>query len=330
MRSGQRPPIPGAVFDFLKAYERYLIVSHVDPDGDCICSSLALGHFLERRGHSVRYFNQGPFDRPEIKPFEHHFRREIDHIATEGASSVAAIVVDCSTPDRVGKLAGALETLPVAVLDHHASGTAFGDLRYVDPHSPSTSFIVQRVIEGFGDSPDGEESHQLFFALATDTGFFRHLEAGSSDVLEAAARLVAAGVSPSRVYYEISGGRTLGSRKLLGRLLSRVESHFDGRLLYSWMTPTDANELGSKTKDSDTLYQVLLSTENCEAVAFLREDGDGNTNGSLRSTDAVNVGRIAQEFGGGGHPKAAGFSVRRPAQDVRDELLTQFSAVFER
>ena len=330
MYSSKRPGVPAEIREFLGRYKRYVVVAHEDPDGDCIGSALALGHYLQRKGLSVSLHDAGPFDRPEIKQFEALFAPEIKPHDLEPRGSVGVVVVDCSTVDRVGSLQESLTDVPLAVIDHHALGTEFGEARYVDTSAPSTSFLVQRIIEDAGDQPDKLEARDLFFGLVTDTGFFRHLEKDSGDVFASAGRLVDTGVSPNKTYNEVNGGRSLDSRRLLGRLLQRIEPYFDGKLLLSWMTPDDQKDLVSKSKDSDTLYQVLLATSGCQAVAFLRDDGEGKRLVSLRSTENINVGAIARAFGGGGHPRAAGFAVDIPLAELKQSLLDSFSSVFER
>ncbi len=330
MYSPKRPPVPVAIRDFLRRYSRYIIVAHEEPDGDCIGSALALGHYLQRKGASVSLHDAGPFDRPEIKQFEDLFAAEIRPHDLEPSGSVGAIIIDCSTLDRVGPLQESLIDVPIAVIDHHALGSDFGEARYVDTSAPSTSFLIQRIIEEAGDEPERLEARYLFFGLVTDTGFFRHLEKQSGDVFASAGRLVDKGISPNNTYNEVHGGRSLDSRRLLGKLLQRVEPYFDGRLLLSWMTPEDQRDFSSKSKDSDTLYQVLLATAGCQAVVFLRDNGEGKRLVSLRSTADINVGAVARAFGGGGHPRAAGFATEIPLTELKEGLLDTFAPLFDR
>jgi phosphoesterase RecJ-like protein len=305
---------------FLSSYETYYLVGHIEPDGDCLASSLALGSYLERMGKTVKHFNEGPFFRPEVKRFQSRFRTTLGIEEVRKDHGAAAVILDCSTSERVGKLGRALEELPTAVIDHHSAGQPYGDVTYIVPTAPSTSILVQKTVEAAGASLTAEEAELILFALSTDTGFFRHLDVGSQEAFAATSRLVAAGASPKRVFDMIYGGKTLASRKLMARVLSRTETLRRGRYMITYETAADTAEFGRENRDSDTLYQLLLGTRGCEVIALLREETESSCTGSLRSSEDVDVGVIAQRFGGGGHKRAAGFLVERPWQMVMEEL----------
>jgi len=179
------------IIDFLGKYSGYYIVGHKEPDGDCIGSQLALGAFLSRQGKKVMLLSSGPFSRTEIATFAVDFVDTLGGSALDVASS-AIIVVDCSSLSRIGSVADCLPSgLPLAFIDHHASGEASGDVRFVDPMAPAVTYLVQGIIEAF-DAPTRQEAEYLLFGLCTDTGFFRHLDERSGDVFAAVGRLVAA------------------------------------------------------------------------------------------------------------------------------------------
>ncbi len=301
----QPTPVPEELIAFIRDTRRFYILGHIEPDGDCIGSQIATARFLGRIGKETVLVSPGPFQRTEI----HHFAGEFtDHIPEPSSEETkeAAIILDCSTLDRIGHLAGELRNLPVAVIDHHSSGEHFGDIRFVDPGAASTTLLVLSIIERFGEHPTADEAQMLFFGLATDTGFFRFLDRGSQEVFDAAGRLVAAGASPRDVSAMISSGRTFASRKLIGRLLDRSESYAGGQFIMTYMTALEREEFSRENRDSDALYGLLLSIEGCEVIALVREE-PGLCKGSLRATGEVDVGEVASLLGGGGHKKAAGF-----------------------
>lgn len=318
---------PQALLDFLDTYETYYLVGHIEPDGDCLASSLALGSFLRRRGKRVRHFNEGPFFRPEVKRFEEHFEGGLSVEEALSERNAATVILDCSTPERVGNLGAALRELPAAVIDHHSAGEPYGDVSYIVPTAPATSLLVQKTIEATGSELTPEEAEYALFALSTDTGFFRHLDIGSDVAFHATARLVAAGASPRRVFDMIYGGKSLASRKLIARVLSRTETRHGGRYMISYETAADTAEFGRENRDSDTLYQLMMGTRGCEVIALLREDTASSCTGSLRSNNDIDVGAVAQRFGGGGHKRAAGFLVQKPWQTVMDELKSIFDDI---
>lgn len=317
---------PSELLEFLSSHQTYYLVSHTEPDGDCLASSLALGHYLERSGKTVKHFNEGPFVRSEILEFAPRFHDSITSEEIARDADPAAVVLDCSTKERVGGLAAALDALPVAVLDHHAAGEPYGDVAYVDATAPSTTVLVQGAIEAAGDTPDAEEADLILFGLSTDTGFFRHLDVGSGRAFRAVARLVDGGASPKEIFNRMHGGKTLAARKLLGRLLDRVETVAGGRIALTYERQDDTEEFGRENRDSDTLYQLLMGTKNCTVIALIREEEPGTCTGSLRSSDDTDVSTVARSFGGGGHKRAAGFMLEESLDEtyaqVRDALLT--------
>lgn len=323
----QRRPVPESLLDYIRDHHRFYILGHIEPDGDCIGSQVGLARFLARIGKEPHLVSPGPFQRTEIRHFAQEFSEHIPPEDSEprGAETgdEAVIIVDCSTLDRIGHLAGELRSLPVAVIDHHSSGEAFGDLRFVDPSVAATTLMIQALIERYGELPSPDEAQMLFFGLATDTGFFRFLGRESEDVFGAASRLVDAGASPRDVSAMISSGRTFASRRLIGRLLNRAEAYAGGAFIMTHMTAEEREEFSKENRDSDALYGLLLAIEGCEVIALIREE-PGLCKGSLRATGEVDVGEIASLLGGGGHQKAAGFLLHAGVEEtmarVREEV----------
>lgn len=298
---------PQELIQFIDSHEGFLLLTHMDPDGDCIGSSLALGDFLSRIGKRVRHFNPGPFGRREILEYASQFERHVGNHDREFSASTAVIVIDCSSADRIGHLANEIDGLPIAVIDHHSTGKDFGDVRFINPSSPSASLLIEQLIEDMGYLPSESEANFMFFAFSTDTGFFRFLEAGSQESFRMVARLVEAGVSPRSVYQKIHQGVSLDSRRHMGFLLERCQSYFGGQFLYTWESKDEIARFGRENRDSDALYQQLMSVDRVEILVVLREE-EGLCTGSIRTSQRIDAGALAAEFGGGGHVRAAGFS----------------------
>lgn len=307
------PPVPAEFVDFLKEHQTFYLFGHVEPDGDCICSSLALGSFLERSlGKRVRQYSVGPFDRREIAHHEPRFSDSVREEDRLNDARPAAIILDCSGPDRIGRMQSDIEGLPLAVIDHHATTKPFGDARFVVTTAAATCFLVQLVIEALGEEISADEADLLLFGIMTDTGYLRHLEAGSADLVAAVARLMAAGASPKRAHAQMFGGQTLESRQLLGSLISRMIPIAGGAGLLTWETAEDVKQFGKRSRDSDTLYQLLFGIDGIRTAAVIRPEGDDSVSGSLRSIDSIDVSEVAKKLGGGGHRRAAGFTARMP------------------
>ena len=310
------PAPPGELLSFVSSYQTYILVGHVEPDGDCLASALALASFLKRHGKDVRLLNEGPFFRPEIKRLEHNFETSLDPRDIREAPEPAVIILDCSTPERVGAFAEAIDPYPTAVIDHHYSADPYGDVTYVVSHAPATSVLVQLLIEVADGKPSEEEARLILFALATDTGYFRHLDVGSGPAFRATGRLVDAGASPKDTHLEMYGGKSIESRRLLGVVLARTEFLAGGRAALAYETMKETEKYGRENRDSDTLYQILMGTGECKVICLIREESSDSCTGSLRSRDDTDVATPAKELGGGGHRRAAGFMVEEPLSEV--------------
>jgi phosphoesterase RecJ-like protein len=318
--------IPEALRSFLDRHDHFLVMGHQEPDADCLGSQLALGSFLTRMGKSVKQFNHGPFKRAEINRYQPLFQPRVDPF--DKVNRPGVLVVDCSTLDRIGDLQQDIAGLEVAVIDHHAAGQSFGDIRWIEAHRSSCTWMVHRLITSYGGIPTADEAYWLMLGLATDTGFFRHLEAGSGETFRTAADLADAGASPKAVFAQINGGKVLANQKLMGLILSRTESLFGGKVMYSWESQTDRAAFGADNRESDVIYQTLQGVSGVELIVLLRQDTPESVTGGLRSRSFVDVGALAQKFGGGGHIRASGFSCPGTVADVKAKILTELTPLF--
>ncbi len=348
--------IPFEVLEAFYRFEHFVVLGHQKPDADCVASQLALFKALKRLGKSAQLVSAGPFLRPEIEVLAPDFDAAIDQeriarirkIRKEDKSdSVLGVILDCSTAERTG-FAGELEGLPTLVIDHHASGEINGDICYCDPHSPSTTMLVQNVLQQlplflFQMQPrryahlaraqtsiiDAEIASALFLGFATDTGFFRFLKPGNAgDMLRLVASLVDNGINLQDVHQHMTGGKAQGTRPLLGLLLLRAGFLLGGKLCVSYELARDKQFWQAESSDKDSFYTLALATRGCEVILLLdeadeTENSTGCWNVGLRSLPQHDVGAIAAKFGGGGHHSAAGCRVEADGLQKVLKLLFQ-------
>jgi phosphoesterase RecJ-like protein len=316
------------LLDFIRAGDKFLVAGHKEPDGDCVGSSLALCSFLRRLGKEAIPCSAGPFKRTEIKPFENLFTKTPTEEECRGAR---VIVVDCSSIDRTGDLEPCLKGLPLALIDHHSAGVHSEEknVLFLDPDAPSVTFMVLALIEALGLSPSREEAEYLFFGLCTDTGFFRHVDEEGAETFFYAYRLIRAGASPKKTFNAINGGKSFNSRILLGIQLSRAEEYFGGKLIYTSEEYEETQRFGLEGRDSDSLYQLLLSVTNVEAIVVVRQETPEKCTVGLRSRDLVDMAAIAADFGGGGHKNAAGFAASARIAELKPKILARFEHIFQ-
>ncbi|MDR0511581.1 MAG: bifunctional oligoribonuclease/PAP phosphatase NrnA [Treponema sp.] len=318
--------VPSELLDFIRCGSSFIVAGHKEPDGDCVGSQLALTSVLRRMGKQAIACSPGPFKRLEIKPFEHLFSKP-----PPGVQDTRVIIADCSTANRLGDLQPLLEGLPTMVIDHHenACEPLLYD-GYLDGEAFSTTYLVHRVIYALGLSPNKEEAEMLFLGLCTDTGFFRHVEgnSGGAEVFETAADLVRCGADPKAAFAAMYGGKSLRSRKLIGQILLNAESLFEGRLIISCEGQAETKTYGAESRDSDTLYQLLQSVDGVQAIVIIRQESQENCTVGFRSRDWVDVGSIAESFGGGGHKNAAGLYIQGTIAELKQEIIRAFENIF--
>ncbi len=326
--------VPQEILNFLNKYSVFYIIGHGEPDGDCLGSQTALASFLNRTGKTALLCSPGPFNRTETKAIEGLFSKSIAEAAEKSGRPAkedsAVIILDCSTPERIGGgFAEEIAEYPTAVIDHHASGSPFGDAAWVDGSSPSTTILVYKVIKKLGGKPSSQESEDLLFGFLTDTGYFRHLDSSSSESLGLAAEILAGGASLKDLYYRMYGGRKLESKILTGLVLSRAKPLFDGKCMLIYETLEEKKKFGPENRDSDTIYSQLFGVEGCLAVIFIREESESVCSVSLRSLHDIDVGSVAATFGGGGHKRAAGLEWKGSRADITEKLMDVFKRLFE-
>ncbi|MCX7026329.1 MAG: bifunctional oligoribonuclease/PAP phosphatase NrnA [Spirochaetes bacterium] len=319
--------VPQSLIDYIERHDCFYVLGHREPDGDCIGSQLALSSFLKRIGKRVHTLSSGPFTRSEILLYEHRFKDEAP--PEKDFERAAALVLDCSSMGRIGQVSETMPKVPVAFIDHHSSDEPSGEADYIDKSAPAVTVMVFLLMKAMGQVPTKDEAELLFFGLATDTGFFRHLDERGAETLRIASQLVEAGASPKRTFQEINGGKTLFSRKLLGEILMRVEPCYGGKLLVSYVTLEDQQRYGMASRDSDFLYQIIMGIAGCEACFVVKQEAEDSCTVGFRSKDRIDVAAIAARFGGGGHRLASGLSMQGSVDSVLDRLVQAFAGEFE-
>jgi len=312
---------------FIESHETFIIAGHKEPDGDCISCCLGVSYILDHFNKPYTMLSAGPFKRTEIRSCAARFKNEVPFMTQQERDKCALIIVDCSEISRLGEIDGDLKGLDTFVIDHHRTADVTLKNAIIDATSPAASCLIQQLYESLVGKPDKETAHDLFFGLATDTGFFRFLIQDSAEVFREAARLVEAGANPRVVYDEITSGKPWNTRKLLGIMLDRAEKKFNGKLVVTWETMDDTHKYGLEGRDSDALYQMLLAVEGVEAVLFVRQEAENSCTIGLRSRDAVDVSVIASKFGGGGHKNAAGGSIEGRIETIIPSICKEFAKV---
>lgn len=311
---------------FITSHDFFFIAGHKEPDGDCISSCLGIAAILDHFGKQYQLLSAGPFKRAEIKPFEEKFSNQMIFQSQEERNHTGLIITDCSELHRLGEIDGDLKGFDTFIIDHHKTfEIPEGAVLFSDSHSPACAVLVQQFYETLVGPCPKELAEILFFGFCTDTGYFRFIDDSQAESFEAATRLVKYGANPKETYKTINSGRPYSTRKLLGIMLSRAERYLNGRLVITYETMSDTKQYGQEGRDSDSLYQLLLSSEGVEAVVFLRQETENTCTGGFRSQDKIDVSLVAAKFGGGGHKNASGMGCEGKIENLIPQIVKEFA-----
>lgn len=314
--------------EFISAHEYFYIVGHKEPDGDCIASCFGIAGILKKFNKEYKLLSAGPFKRNEIKQYEKNFSSKMDFLDNKDRERTGLFILDCSEISRLGEFDTDFSNIDIFVIDHHKTSNLPEKAKgFIDADAPACSYLVQIFYEKLIGPIPLSLANILFFGLCTDTGYFRFLTTGSQEIFMAAARLVSYGVEPRAIYNEINSGKPYSTRQLLGILLSKAERYLDGKLVITYETLEDTKKYGSEGRDSDALYQLLLSSQDVEVAVFLRQDSISTCTGGFRSLDKVDVSQVAAKFGGGGHKNASGMCTDGKLENIIPQIVKEFSKI---
>lgn len=306
-----------SVISELVSRDNILVLGHVMPDGDDISSVASLTEGLRRIGKNVR----AGID--SVIPSYYKLFFAVNSIETFeqlcGFQPDLIVVMDCSSPDRVGRFQSLLRTARLIVIDHHETNLMFGDLNLIDIKSASTAQMVYNINKAIGITYDPELATTNYLGIATDTGFFKYSNTDAT-VLKIAAELVELGAKPYFVASVILENKTIEQLKLLARMIDHTV--IEEKLAYSWLSYEDYSTLGCTEDDSSGFVSELRSIKSVEVAILFSEYPKGEVHVSFRSKQWLNVSKIAAALGGGGHARAAGCSYKNvDIKRVMDEVL---------
>ena len=304
------------VIDALRAGDRFVLVTHENPDGDALGSLVAMQGVLRALGKDSVMF----IDRDEFPlPYEYAFF-QFDGLVREFPADVTdrtIVFLDCGNLDRNAVDVGGS---PVVNLDHHHDNTRFGTINHVVVHASSTAEIVWDLMRGLGVELTPAIAEALYVGLVTDTGRFMYENTGPAAHIMA-ADLIEAGVDVHAIYRRLYEGIPESKLALLTRALTRVQRFDGGRLTFSRLTREDFAETGAEESYTEGIIDHLRAVAGTKVAALGREltchDKRGASKVSLRATDGtVDVSVIARAQGGGGHRQAAGFATEMQPSEL--------------
>jgi len=317
-------PERAALHQFLARHQRFLLSTHVNPDGDAIGSEVAFARMLRALGKSVRVLNDSPTPRAfEWLAAEGPVEVFSEELAeTRFAEADALVVIDTGNRHRIGRLSEPLgrHAIAVAVVDHHVTHDGFGQVNVIEPACAAAAVLVYELMREAGVPIDAVAAMALYVGLATDTGNFRYSNTDAR-ALRMAADLVELGVDPSDVTVRVHQSAPPGRLRFFGEALAALEMRHGGQLVVLEVSPEQFQRHGLGGPDTEGLVDMPRAIEGVEAVALFSEVEPGRVKVSLRSTGRVNVDGVCARLGGGGHPHAAGVMLRGTREQARARVL---------
>jgi len=296
------------------------ILPHVAADGDAIGSCLALASVLSDMGKKVSVLME------EKIPQLYEFLPAIELSSVYNGESIGydlAVALDCGDIERLGSRREVFEKAPVTVnIDHHTTNTGFAQYDHVDISASATGEIVFELLEHMDAKPGKAASTCLYTAIASDTGGFRYSNTTSRSLITC-SRLIKEGADAAYISKKIFETTTLSKVKLTGEAINSLELYENGKIAVMTLTMQAMKRAGASDDDSEGIINTARDIVGVETAALIKEKENGDIKVSLRSNDYVDVSEIARKYSGGGHKRAAGFTVRGGNMEKIISLLLQ-------
>jgi len=302
----------------LEGAQSILVASHLRPDGDALGSTTAFALWLRSQGRDVTAWNENGM------PEKFGFLPEngLVGLPEAGRKFDALVALDTSVKNRLGTVLKAIEAPAIFInIDHHVSNERYGTLNYVDPASPATGQIVFEFLRDRGAEITPEIAGNLFAAISTDTGSFQYTNT-TARTFEVAAELVKAGVNVGELSCAIYDTQPRRRFELLKLAVNSARFLCGGQVACFSLKRADVERLGLTPEDSEGVIDHLRAVDSVVAAVFFEEMEDGKTRVSARSKDLrVDICKVCQLFGGGGHPLAAGARMAGPIEVAEEKFL---------
>lgn len=291
------------ILEIIREHKTFCIVGHIRPDGDCIGSQLGLALALRNDGKKVTVWNH------DAIPLKYKFLVGDGLIEKpkRGEKFDCVIATDCASYERLGTVGDCIKERKILInIDHHESNTRYGDVNWISPREPSTGELIYRLLKVARWPITKPIADLLFTAISTDTGSFQY-STTRPGTFHAGAELVTRGANLAKICDEVYQSYPLSRVKLLKHVYSKFRLADNDQIAWFWLKKKDFTRTGAESDDTEGLIDHIRAIEPVVVACVFEELEPELTRISLRSKNArVNVNEIAAQFGGGGHPAAAG------------------------
>ena len=307
------------VVELIENKSRFAITTHIKPDGDGVGSSLGLCWLLRSLGKRADVLVHGsiPIAYQSLPGAD-----EIRDTKTINGDYDAVFVIECSDLERPG-ISG-LETQVTVNIDHHTTSEHFGTINWIDSTASAVGEMIFNLCKAIGGRITKEIAECVYMALVTDTGSF-HFSNTSERTLKVASELIKAGARPAKISEAVYNNYEWSRIELLRQVLATVKRDETGRIATLRQTIEMQQSSGAVDGDNNGFVNIPLAARDVVAVIYTREVGPNSFRASLRSKGDINVARVAELFGGGGHKNAAGLAIEGDWDQKEQELIAAVS-----
>lgn len=277
------------------------VVSHVNPDGDNLGSSLGFARALRNYGKDTEVVGHDTIDNylkflPDLEFYENNYKDSYDLL----------LILDASEIERIGDAQSvAVNSKKTAVVDHHLGGKITSDLNIIHPEAPATCQLIYEIIQRIGMPLDEKTANLLFTGIVTDTGRFMYYDT-NRETFEIAGKLLDAGADKENIYSALYQNKPIDVLKFETDLIANAE--FMGDRVFAIASIDKVDQYGVQMGDSEHIVNILRDLEGISISMLVKEYGNGEYKVSMRSK-GIDISKTARENGGGGHANASGFSI---------------------
>ena len=319
-----------AVFEFLDRHSSVILTTHHPADADGLGAEKALAFIAGTMGKQARIVNSGPV--PESFRFMDPGKKieALDEAKEALPGGSGLLILDTTDEYNIGSIKDFLPSAAeVLVIDHHEPAPFCAFKGLVDNKASSTCELAVELAQARGIKLSAESAMAAYAGIVYDTGFFSYSKT-TVRTFRAALALVEAGVNPYNVYRELSESGTIGALRLQKIVLSTLEISADGRVAVQVLRKEMLEKSGARFEDAENFINIPLKAKSVEVSVLVKENKEGQIRCSLRSKGKINVSRIAQTQGGGGHVSAAGFRSSRSMEETITNILGIISAELDK
>src|SRR6266446_5159930 len=312
------PKIMDRILEAIRQSQTFCVVGHIRPDGDCVGTQLGLTLALREQGKKALCWNEDPIPQKyEFLDPGHLFQKP-----KPGLRFDCVIATDCATFDRLGTVGPAIARRKLFInIDHHESNTRYADINWVSPREPSAGELIFRIMRVAKWPITKSIADCLFTAVSTDTGSFQYATTRPA-TYHVAGELVRPGADLAKICDEVYQSYPLSRARLLRHIYSHFHLTHQNKIAYFWLKKADYARTGAESSDSEGLIDHIRAIAPVVVACVFEEIEPELTRISLRSkSDHVNVNDIAAQFGGGGHPAAAGARIPGNPLSVQRKVI---------